>query len=179
MLSSPANAATTSDDLPDFAPVPPSAHGPALNAQGYYVGRIKRNLYWVKDSSYIAAFLTTRDGVVLLDAPPAIGYNIQRAIDDVTKPSGLPNKVTHLIYSHHHSDHIGASSIFGKDVTRIGHTETRRLLLRDNDPKKPPPDETFADHRVLHIGGERIALSWHGANHTRTTSSSTCPTTTR
>jgi len=51
-------------------------------------------------------------------------------------------------------------------VTRIGHTETRRLLLRDNDPNKPVPDETFADHRVLHIGGERIVLSWHGANHT-------------
>ena len=166
-LSSPAAAATTtSDDLPDFAPVPPSSLGPALNAQGYFVGRINRNLYWVKDSSYIAAFLTTRDGVVLFDAPPSIGHNIQRAIDDVTKPSGLSNKVTHLVYSHHHSDHIGASVIFGKNVIRIGHTETRRLLLRDNDPNKPPPEETFDDHRVLHIDGERISLSWHGANHT-------------
>jgi hypothetical protein len=55
--------------LPDYAPVPPSALGPALNDQGYYVARVKRNLYWVTDGTYQAAFLTTRDGVVLFDAP--------------------------------------------------------------------------------------------------------------
>ena len=27
------------DTLPDFAPIPPSALGPAVNAQGYHVGR--------------------------------------------------------------------------------------------------------------------------------------------
>jgi glyoxylase-like metal-dependent hydrolase (beta-lactamase superfamily II) len=166
MLSSPAAASTTAGDLPDYAPVPASALGPAINAQGYYVGRIKRNLYWVTDSTYVSAFLTTRDGVVLFDAPPTIGHNIQRAIDDVTRPSGLTNKVTHLIYSHHHSDHAGASGIFGKGITRIGHTETRRLLLRDNDPNKPAPEETFDDRRVLRIGGEQISLAWQGSNHT-------------
>ncbi|MFD7607316.1 MBL fold metallo-hydrolase [Streptomyces mirabilis] len=164
-LGSPAVAADATD-LPDYAPVPPSSLGPAINSQGYYVGRIKRNLYWVTDGTYVSAFLTTRDGVVLLDAPPSLGHNIQRAIDDVTKPSGLTNKVTHLIYSHHHSDHAGGSGIFGRRVTRIGHSETRRLLIRDNDPNKPAPEETFDDHRVLHIGGERIELAWHGANHT-------------
>ncbi|WP_026178111.1 MBL fold metallo-hydrolase [Streptomyces hokutonensis] len=164
-LAAPARAADSSD-LPDFAPVPQSSLGPALNSQGYYVGRIKRNLYWVTDGTYVSAFLTTRDGVVLLDAPPSIGHNIQRAIDDVTRPSGLSNKVTHLVYSHHHSDHAGGSGIFGRHVTRIGHSETRRLLLRDNDPNKPAPEETFEDHRVLHIGGERIELAWQGANHT-------------
>ncbi|WP_043679493.1 MBL fold metallo-hydrolase [Streptomyces xylophagus] len=164
-LAGPALAAGTTD-LPDYAPVPQSSLGPALNSQGYYVGRIKRNLYWVTDGTYVSAFLTTRDGVVLLDAPPSIGHNIQRAIDDVTRPSGLSNKVTHLIYSHHHSDHAGGSGIFGRHVTRIGHSETRRLLIRDNDPNKPAPEETFEDRRVLHIGGERIELAWLGANHT-------------
>ena len=59
----------------------------------------------------------------------------------------------------------GASSLFGNKVLRIGHEEARRLLLRDNDPAKPAPEETFADHRTLEIGGERIQLSWHGGNH--------------
>jgi len=36
-------------DLPDYAPVPRSALGPALNDQGYCVGRVERNLYWVTD----------------------------------------------------------------------------------------------------------------------------------
>ena len=73
--------------------------------------------------------------------------------------------MTHLIYSHHHADHAGASSLFDKNVTRIGHEETRRLLLRDDDPARPPNEETFQDHRTLEIGGERIDLAWHGANH--------------
>src|SRR4051812_10862470 len=40
------------DALPDYAPVPRSALGPALNEQGYYVGRVERNLYWVTDGTY-------------------------------------------------------------------------------------------------------------------------------
>jgi hypothetical protein len=60
-----------SGDLPDYAPLPRSALGPALNDQGYYVGRVERNLYWVTDGVYQSAFLTTPDGVVLFDAPRA------------------------------------------------------------------------------------------------------------
>src|SRR5580658_446739 len=59
---------TSPADQPDYAPVPPSALGPALNDQGYYVGRVERNLYWVTDGVYNSAFLTTPDGVVLFDA---------------------------------------------------------------------------------------------------------------
>src|SRR5438552_1528666 len=62
---------TDTTGLPDYAPVPSSALGPALNEQGYFVGRVERNLYCVTDGSYQCAFLTTSDGVVLLDAPPS------------------------------------------------------------------------------------------------------------
>jgi len=137
-------SATDTSTLPDYAPVPRSALGPALNEQGYYVGRVERNLYWITDGTYQSAFLTTSDGVVLLDAPPTIGHND---------------------YSHHHADHAGASSLFDKNVTRIGHEETRGLLLRDDDPARPPNEETFQDRRTVDIGGERIDLAWHGANH--------------
>ena len=151
--------------LSDYAPVPQAALGPALNQQGYYVGRVERNLYWVTDGTYQAAFMTTSDGVVLFDAPPTIGHNLQRAIDEIADSNGEINKVRYLVYSHHHADHTGASSLFAKDVVRIGHEETRRLLLRDNDPARPPNEETFSDNRTLEIGGERIELSWFGANH--------------
>ena len=156
---------TDTTGLPDYAPVPRSALGPALGEQGYFVGRVERNLYWITDGSYQCAFLTTSDGVVLLDAPPTIGHNIQRAIDEIASANGVSNKVTYLIYSHHHADHVGASSLFDKNVTRIGHEETRRLLLRDDDPARPPNEETFQDNWTLQIGGERIDLAWHGANH--------------
>ena len=145
---------------------PPSALGPALNDQGYYVGRVERNLYWVTDSVYNCAFLATRDGVVLFDAPPSIGGNLRRAIDEITAADGVTNQVTHLVYSHHHADHGAAAFLFGGDITRIGHEETRRLLLRDDDEARPLPDVTFADSYTLEVGGERVELAWHGPNHT-------------
>jgi len=159
------NAKETVKSLPDYAPIPKSALGPALNEQGYYVGRVEKNLYWVTDGVYQSAFLTTKDGVVLLDAPPTIGGNLQRAVDEIASANGVSNKITHLIYSHHHADHAGASSLFSNKVVRIGHEETRKLLLRDNDAARPAPEETFQDHRTLEIGGERIELAWHGSNH--------------
>src|SRR2546429_3660400 len=88
-LAEPASA----DTLPDYAPIPASALGPAVNTQGYYVGRVEKNLYWVTDGTYQAAFLATRKGVVLFDAPPTIGHNLQRAIDQIASATHVPNKV--------------------------------------------------------------------------------------
>jgi glyoxylase-like metal-dependent hydrolase (beta-lactamase superfamily II) len=151
--------------LPTFAPIPKEAFGPALNADGYFVGRIDGNLYWVTDSFYNSMFLSTPEGVVIVDAPPTIGHNLLRAIADATGANGMPGKVTHLVYSHSHADHAGASSILGNDVVRIGHSETRRLLLRDNDPNRPAPNVTFDDRYTLEVGGERLELAYHGPNH--------------
>ncbi len=164
-MTSPASDAGSAAGLPDYAPIPRSALGPALNQQGYHVGRVERNLYWVTDGVYQSAFLATPDGVVLFDAPPTIGGNLQRAVDEIATANGVPNTVTHLVYSHHHDDHTGASSLFDNNVVRIGHEETRRLLLRDNNPARPAPEVTFADRYTLEVGGERVELAWHGPNH--------------
>jgi glyoxylase-like metal-dependent hydrolase (beta-lactamase superfamily II) len=153
-------------ELPGYAPIPKSALGPRLNADGYFVGQIQGNLYWVTDSAYQAMFLTTKEGVVLVDAPATIGHNLVRAIEEVTRANGRPSTVTHLVYSHSHSDHIGASVIFGPNVIRIGHRECRRLLLRDNDPNRPAPTVTFDDHYPLTVGGETLHLDYHGPSHT-------------
>jgi glyoxylase-like metal-dependent hydrolase (beta-lactamase superfamily II) len=158
-------AAAGAGSLPDYAPVPPSALGPALNEQGYHVGRVERNLFWVTDGTYQAAFLVTDEGVVLFDAPPTIGHNLRRAVDEIATAEGATNKVTHLVYSHHHADHAGAANLFGADVVRIGHEDTRRLLVRDNDPTRPAPDVTFQDTHTLHVSGERVELAFHGPNH--------------
>jgi glyoxylase-like metal-dependent hydrolase (beta-lactamase superfamily II) len=164
-VTTPATGAGSAADLPDYAPIPRSALGPALNDQRYYVGRVERNLYWVTDGVYNSAFLTTRDGVVLFDAPPSIGPNLRRAVDEIAAANGVTNRVTHLVYSHHHADHAGAAALFDEDVVRVGHEETRRLLLRDNDPGRPAPEVTFADSYTLEVGGERVELAWHGSNH--------------
>ena len=158
-MTSPVTGADGAADLPDYAPIPRSALGPALNDQRYYVGRVERNLYWVTDGVYQSAFLTTRDGVVVFDAPPSIGHNLRLAVDEIAAANGLPNTVTHFVYSHHHADHAGAASLFGGDVVRIGHEETRRLLLRDDDPARPAPEVTFTERYTLEVGGERAELA--------------------
>jgi glyoxylase-like metal-dependent hydrolase (beta-lactamase superfamily II) len=170
--------AVSADELPEYAPIPRSALGPALNEQGYYVGRVERNLYWVTDGVYNSAFLVTGDGVVLFDAPPSIGHNLQRAVDEIAAAEGVSSTVTHLVYSHHHADHGAAASVF-ENVVRIGHEETHRLLKRDGDPGRPLPDVTFADTYLLEVG--ESASNWPGAAPTtrRTTSTSTSPAMTR
>ena len=50
-------------------------------------------------------------------------------------------------------------------TSRASGTRRPALLLRDDDPARPPNEETFQDRRTLEIGGERIDLAWHGANH--------------
>jgi glyoxylase-like metal-dependent hydrolase (beta-lactamase superfamily II) len=158
-----ASAATPA--LPSYAPVPPASLGHPLNADGYYVGQVEKNLYYVTDATYMAAFLATRDGVVLFDAPPTIGHNLQRAINAVADGNDVSSKVTHIVYSHHHADHTGASSLFG-DVLRIGQAQTKSILALENDPTRPLPDVTFENSYTLEVGGSRVNLAWLGTNHT-------------
>ena len=81
-------AAASPGGLPSFAPVVPSSFGPPLNADGYYVGQINDNLYWVTDGFYQSMFLAAAHGVVVVDAPPTIGHNLLRAIQQVTAADG-------------------------------------------------------------------------------------------
>jgi glyoxylase-like metal-dependent hydrolase (beta-lactamase superfamily II) len=160
-----ARAADSPHHSGEFAPIPKSALGPPVNAHGYFVGHIQGNLYWVTDSVYISMFLTTTEGVVLVDAPPTLGHNLLRAISEVTAANGRPSNVTHFIYSHSHADHVGAASLFGPDVVRIGHNLCRDLLVRDRDRHRPPPTVTFTNSYTLSVGGERLELTYHGPNH--------------
>ena len=91
-VTSTTSSASNAPVLPDYAPVPPSALGPAVNAQGFYVGRVQRNLYWVTDGTYQAAFLTTKEGVVLFDAPPASGTTCSAPSTRSRPPTACPTR---------------------------------------------------------------------------------------
>ena len=112
----------------EFGPVPAGARGPAIPASGYLVEEIAGGLYWVTEGAYQTIFLTTGQGVILVDAPPSIGPNLALVIAEVTD-----EPVTHLVHTHHHTDHIGAAVLF-PDVTIIAHEATAELLTRSADP---------------------------------------------
>ena len=63
-----------------------------LGSQGYYVGRAEAGT-WTGSAMvlYQSAFLTTSDGVVLFDAPPSIGGNLRRAVDEIAAANGVSN----------------------------------------------------------------------------------------
>jgi len=146
--------------LPDYAPIPKASLGPALNSQGYYVGRVERNLYWVTDGVYQSMFLATGQGVIVVDAPQTIAPNLLKAISSVTS-----EPVTHFVYSHHHADHVGGAGVLPPGTTYIAQQETARLLARSADPNRPVPTVTFQDSYTLTLGSQTLVLDYKGVNH--------------
>jgi glyoxylase-like metal-dependent hydrolase (beta-lactamase superfamily II) len=157
------------------APVPKVAFGPEIpQDKGYLVEEIRDGLYWVTEGAYQIIFLTTGEGVIVVDAPPTIGQNILKAIGDVTS-----EPITHIIYSHTHADHIGAASLYPSDAIYITHEDTAsQLTARMNDPNRPHPfgmflggstvplpTVTFSDSFTLNVGNQTLELEYRGANH--------------
>lgn len=161
---------------PGAAPVPATAQGPAIpQDKGYLVEEISDGLYWVTEGTYQAMFLTTGEGVIVVDAPPSIGANMLAAIAEVTD-----EPITHVIYSHAHADHIGAAGMYPADATYIAHEATAVQLAEaeaNNPDRMPPfgaflgggpvplPTETFTDRYTLTVGDQTLELVYGGINH--------------
>ena len=158
---------------PPTAAIPDVARGPAIpQDKGYLVEEIGDGLYWVTEGAYQVMFLTTGEGVIVVDAPPTIGENILKAIAEVTD-----EPITHVIYSHSHADHIAAAGIYPSDATYIGHEDTASQLARANDPERafpygifvggssvPVPTVTFSDRYTLNVGNQTLELEYRGIN---------------
>ena len=125
----------------------------------YELQEIKPGVYVVSAGGYNSMFLVTQEGVVVVDAPPAIGDKMFAAVSEVTD-----SPITHLIYSHAHKDHIGAANLF-QNVTRIAHNETARVLNERNDPNRPVPDMNFTREMNLPIGGQVFQFLYPGPYH--------------
>jgi glyoxylase-like metal-dependent hydrolase (beta-lactamase superfamily II) len=144
-----------------YAPVPESARGPAVDpAKGYRTQDLGGGLYMLADGAYQSLFLVYEDGVVVVDAPPQYAAKIPAAVAEVT-----PKPITHLVYSHAHSDHIGGARAVGGKPIIIAHAETNRLLIREGDPDRPPAAVTFDAEYRLSVGSQRLELSYHGTGH--------------
>ena len=128
-------------------------------APDYELQEIKPGVYVVSAGGSNSMFLVTQEGVVVVDAPPAIGDKIFAAVSNVTdKP------ITHLIYSHAHKDHIGAPNLF-ENVTIIAHNETAKILNERNDTNRPVPDMNFSKQMNLPIGDQVLQLLYPGPYH--------------
>jgi glyoxylase-like metal-dependent hydrolase (beta-lactamase superfamily II) len=143
-----------------FDPLPQTAQGPAIPAGGYLVQEVRDKLYWVTDGIYSCMFLSTGAGVIVVDAPQTIAPNLLAAIASVTS-----EPVTHVVYSHHHADHIGGAGVLPKTATFIAQAETAALLQREADPSRPVPTVTFDTTYTLTVGTQSLVLDYKGPNH--------------
>jgi glyoxylase-like metal-dependent hydrolase (beta-lactamase superfamily II) len=144
-----------------YLDVPDHAKGPAVDpAKGYRVQKLGDGLYLIADGAYQSMFMTYDTGVVVVDAPQPYAAHIRKAIAEVTD-----RPITHLIYSHHHADHIGGAKTLGGTPVIIAHRETNRLLARDNDPNRPLATVTFDEHYRLAVGNQVLELSYREAAH--------------
>lgn len=144
-----------------YLPLPQGVAGPPIDpAKGYRLQELGRGLYMVTDNAYQSMFLVHETGVVVVDAPPAYSKRLRRAIAEVTD-----RPITHVVYSHAHSDHIGGVTDLGGKPILVAHEETGRLLLRAADPNRPVPTVTFKDRYALKAGGQTLELSYRGVAH--------------
>jgi len=144
-----------------YLDVPDSAKGPSVDpVKGYRTQKLGDGLYMITDGAYQSMFMTYENGVVVVDAPPSYASHIPQAIAEVSnKP------ITHLVYSHAHTDHIGGAKSLGGRPIIIAQAETNRLLARDSDPNRPLATVTFEDRYRLSVGNQALELSYHGNAH--------------
>ena len=166
--------------LPDYAPVPRSAIGPALNEQGYYVGRVERNLYWITDGTYQCGLpddLGRRRaaGRTADDRPqhPARGRRDrccqrrqqQGQLPHLLAPPQRPRRRILAVRQERHADRARGDAPAAAARRRSGQTRERGDL--------PGPAHARDRRRANRPGLARRRTT------RPTTSSSTCPTTTR
>src|SRR4029453_18719263 len=167
----PGTPGATYANMPSIAPigvrvdkyldVPDLAKRPTVDpAKGYRTQKLGEGLYMITDGAYQSLFMTYEDGVVVVDAPPSYAAKIPKAIAEVThKP------ITHVLYSHVDADHIAGVRSLGGQPVIIAHSDTNRLLTRDNDPNRPLATVTFDDRYRLAVGSQVLELSYHGNAH--------------
>jgi len=155
-------------------PIPESAYGMMVpQDKGYIVEDLGDGLYWVTEGVYQIIFLTTGEGVIVVDAPPSMGDKILAAIAEVTD-----EPITHVIYSHSHADHIAAASMYPAGATYIAHEATAGKLSAQEGGARiapygaflggspvPKPTVTFKESYTLNVGNQKLELTYRGANH--------------
>lgn len=158
----------------DKTTIPDIAKGRAVSREkGYHLEEIRDGLYWITNGVYNTMFLTTGEGVIVIDAPPGLGEKYLLAIKEVTE-----EPITHVIYSHSHADHISSANIFPENAIYIAHQEIwKTLSRRAKSGRKSPfgkysggstvplPTLTFTDSYTLKVGNQVLELSYNGVNH--------------
>ena len=107
-------------------------------------------------------FLVTEEGVVVADPISSEDARILR--DLISQVTDKP--VTHVLYSHHHWDHVTGAQIFKDEgATIYAHERARQRIIERGNPLVVVPDVGFYGDYILDVGSERIDMRYYGPNH--------------
>ena len=132
------------------------------------IEKVTDNLFVIAggDAGNTAVFVRA-DGVVLVDTKvPGNGQRILDLVRTVTD-----RRITHILNSHTHRDHVGSNSFFAQTVEVVAHENTAGQMkemdeFSDAADKHGLPDLTFKDTLTLFSGADAIELHYFGAAHT-------------
>lgn len=124
---------------------------------GIHVKEVKPGLFYVTEGVYQSAFLVTKEGVVVFDAPPSFAHLML----NVTGQHAPGKAIKYLIYSHGHNDHVGGASVYGdiEGLEIVAHAEVAQSISKSGRPGILPPTITFTDQHRLSVGDEEIVLT--------------------
>jgi glyoxylase-like metal-dependent hydrolase (beta-lactamase superfamily II) len=126
----------------------------------YVVKDVGQGLYWLSDGAYNTIFLVSSRGVIAVDPLPTLGRGYLEAVASVTA-----QPITHVVYSHAHTDHIGGAALLPAAVTIVAQKDTAAVLAGLGDPRRRLPSITFGERYVLEVGEQTLVLEYKGLNH--------------
>src|SRR5688572_15005245 len=100
--------------------------------------RFAPDVYGFRYQNYVAMFVATDDGVILVDpigqGNPRTPSMIKEAVRSVTD-----QPVKYVVYSHSAADHATGGAVFADTAQFVGHRRTAERLAATNDPTTPAP----------------------------------------
>ena len=130
----------------------------AQNAQKAVTQKLTDDVYTIFWGFYNSLVVITSEGVVITDpANPARAKILKQEIAKLTD-----KKVTRVILTHEHYDHVGGTSEFAgaQIICHRNCADVFRLDATGRAPKKV--DLTYNEKLVLDYGGKRLELRYFG-----------------
>ncbi|HRC43762.1 MAG TPA: MBL fold metallo-hydrolase [Nitrospira sp.] len=125
------------------------------------ITKLAEDVYLFRHQSHQAIFIVTPEGVIVTDpiSPDAATWPSAEIKTLTNQP------VRHVIYSHHHNDHITGGRIFADTALFVSQQAARVKILDVADPDIPAPTLTFTDRMSIELGGKHVELIYTGRNH--------------
>ena len=156
------------DSYMNFAPELPAtlARMPQIDPEiGLYFEQVMPDLYYVTDSVYTSGFIVTDEGVVIFDVPPSIAPGLLAVIEQVAPD--VP--ITHLVYSHGHTDHTSGTYILADipDLQIVATEGSTQSIIERENPNILVPNVTWSGSYTLEVGGiamEMVSADFHSSD---------------